>query len=258
MGTKKIKAKVNCLITKTVGKGKNIVLLPGFGFDTRIFQTMIDNLKSDFKITAIDLPGFGENETFQVDADNPIKSISEAIFKSVPEHAIWIGWSLGGFIALWVSIFYPKKIKAFIAISSTPRFIQTKDWFGVSRLFFNQFKHGLEKNYMKTMSDFLVLQSMPNKDRQFIHFLKKFVNNQPISFITIKRVLTILEKGDLRQDLHKIQCPSLFVIGEKDPLVSSKNKKIKTVQIADAGHMPFLTHPDLFIKIIKEFLENNG
>ena len=45
-----------------VGHGKNLLLLHGWGLNLNYFNNLINDLKDNYSIYAIDLPGFGKSE----------------------------------------------------------------------------------------------------------------------------------------------------------------------------------------------------
>jgi pimeloyl-ACP methyl ester carboxylesterase len=69
----------------------------------------------------------------------------------------------------------------------------------------------------------------------------------------------------LRRRLHRVTAPTLFVRGESDGLVSAEyigayarllaNARIAT--IAAAGHSPHLEQPEVFARVVLQFLEAN-
>ena len=44
------------------GKGKDIILLHGWGQNIEMMKPIGDNLANNYRITIIDFPGFGESE----------------------------------------------------------------------------------------------------------------------------------------------------------------------------------------------------
>ena len=52
------------LVTRTQGTGVDVVFLHGWGMNSGAFTSFIPYLSDNFRVTTIDLPGFGENAEF--------------------------------------------------------------------------------------------------------------------------------------------------------------------------------------------------
>jgi len=50
------------LYSSTTGTGPDLVLLHGWGFNSELFNDLIDRYKNQYRITMIDLPGHGRSD----------------------------------------------------------------------------------------------------------------------------------------------------------------------------------------------------
>ena len=77
--------------------------------------------------------------------------------------------------------------------------------------------------------------------------------------------LNVLKETDLRNEVQKIDKPTLIIAGDKDRLTSSKAsiwlyEKIKGAtlkEIKGANHMPFISHREIMTESVKKFLQND-
>ncbi|MFP3324821.1 alpha/beta fold hydrolase, partial [Planococcus sp. SIMBA_160] len=86
-----------------VGK-KTLILIHGLFSSTFSYRKLIPLLKQDFNLIAIDLPPFGQSEksnTFIYSYRNMGKIIIELAGYLQIQHAILVGHSMGGQIALY-------------------------------------------------------------------------------------------------------------------------------------------------------------
>lgn len=251
---------------------KELVLLPGFGFHSTVFQKLILKLSHNLnlRITLIDLPGFGNTSVINtVQMKRPsinlaLAVMAEEILKRAPQKAVWLGWSLGGLITLWLARMYPEYIERFITIGTTPKFIEDEEWQGVSHNTFQVFQQNLEKNPQKTLKTFLSLQGF-GKEQETIQYLEKHICINSIASLqniqSLKTGLEILEKTDLRKEISKIHCSGLCMFGEKDqlvPMAIANNlqmlaPQIKTSIILNQGHGSFLFDPKHVLDEIENF-----
>jgi len=95
------------------GKGPVLLMLHGNPTWSFLYRKMIDNLKSDFRCIAPDLPGFGlsvQTDTFDFLAESHSKVIEEFLLKLNIDSYILIAQDWGGPIGLSVAEKYPDKI----------------------------------------------------------------------------------------------------------------------------------------------------
>ena len=81
---------------------KDLLLIPGWGFDARVWQPLAVLLKQDFRI--------------------------HYAIEDAPADAIVCGWSLGALSALQLALAQPARVKRLVLLGATPRFVQAPDW----------------------------------------------------------------------------------------------------------------------------------
>ena len=104
-----------------VGKGKNLILLHGWGMDVSSFWQMVDFLKDNFTLWLIDLPGFGKSDlpkkTFTI--SDYAKIVAEFIKKNRIKKPALFGHSYGGKITIKLAVLYPNLIDKLILEASS-------------------------------------------------------------------------------------------------------------------------------------------
>ncbi|CAL4325292.1 pimeloyl-ACP methyl ester esterase BioH [Buchnera aphidicola] len=249
----------------SVGTGsQNLVLIHGYGFDSKIWFYLIQKLKKYFKIYVIDLPGFGRNYFFPI---LKFDQLIELISIYMPPKAIWIGWSLGGTIVNKLALLYPEKISSVINVSSSPYFIKEKNWPGIKFPQLLNYKNQLKKNYKFCIKNFFQQQIYITKEYiNLIYWknLQKIMLASPTpSHLALQEGFNILCSIDLREKIKKIKVPLLRIYGSLDPMVPKKVintvdllcTRSKSIIINKAAHAPFLSHLKHFCKIIFLFVK---
>ncbi len=250
---------IKSLHLEIIGKGQPLVLLHGWGWNSRIWEPLIPALSENFQLFLIDLPGFGKSPLLTKDYD--IETIVSILLEKVPNKSIWLGWSLGGMIAWYIALHYKERVSSLITIASSPKFILAENWPGVPEETLQKFSTLLTQNNQTTMGDFLELQLRgAPKNIKLFESLKGQITLTPHTLSALSGGLNLLRDLDLRSKLSEMQCPSLHLFGSNDMLVPcSVSEKIQSllplgecVVIQKAGHIPFLSHQEMFLRYMRE------
>ncbi len=231
------------LYSKTIGTGEDLVLLHGWGFNSELFNALVERYKDKYRITLIDLPGHGRSD----DVDGGLDEWCNEVIKKLPKNPILLGWSLGGLLAINIASKYP--ISKLILVAATPNFVQSKNWkFGIDADNFKQFSNTLELNLSKGLKRFVSLQS---KDKAQIKKLNHAIDNYPASTQALSQGLEILLNSNLTNKLEDVNTPISVILGDHDTLVPHAISHwyaniTSNIKLLDTGHLPFI-HPDFSI-----------
>ncbi|NIR28931.1 MAG: pimeloyl-ACP methyl ester esterase BioH, partial [Gammaproteobacteria bacterium] len=203
------------------GRGDDLVLLHGWGLHGGIWDPIVPALARDWRVTRIDLPGHGRSPWPDQGAPS-LDELMSGLVAAAPRRAVWLGWSLGGMLALRLAARLPQRVRGLVLVAATPKFVEGPDWpHGMERTLLEDFRNALENDYARTLMRFLALQSRPGDHAaQEMRVLRRavFAHGHPqregLSF-----GLRLLEEMDLRRELTAVQCSSLWVTGDRDVLV---------------------------------------
>ncbi len=234
---------------ETVGSGADVVLIHGWAMHSGIFAPLTPLLAAHFRVHLIDLPGHGFSRGESDSTD--IEAWVQELLDTTPR-ALWIGWSLGGLIALQAALSRPQQVRGLVEIAASPRFVNGADWsLGVDAQIFEQFGAGLQTDFRHAIERFLALETLGSANAQSeLRDLKArvFERGAPNTQVLCAG-LHMLESIDLRARLHELAMPSLWIAGRRDRLVppaamqwaSQQNDRGVFVEIA-SGHAPFISH----------------
>lgn len=107
-------------------KQKTLVFLTGLGVDPVIALPFLKKISPDAKII---LPDY--SQLLRSGCKNFLNIVS-VIDKKLPKDSILIGWSLGGLVATYLCHISPDKYTALITMASSPKFISSEGWLGIS------------------------------------------------------------------------------------------------------------------------------
>jgi len=247
---------------ETIGGGPPLVLLHGWAMHSGIFAPLSERLAQRFTLHLVDLPGHGIN------ADCTTALTLEAVAAKVSgltPPAPWLGWSLGGLVALHAAQSRPASVRGLIMLAASPRFVRAPDWpEGMDPQVFIGFANELARDYQATIDRFLMLEAQgSNHVREELRLLRAqvFAVCQP-SPQRLCDGLALLQESDLRAGLSQLGMPSLWIAGRRDRLVFPQAMQAAAamapgshfLQIERGGHAPFLSHADEVAQAVAEFM----
>lgn len=180
----------------------------------------------------------------------------------MPAASTWLGWSLGGLVALAAAI-RSDRIARLILVAATPRFVTAPDWpCGIAPEVLTEFATALERDYGSTITRFLSLQAGDGpEERSVLRRLRAEVARygEP-DRAALRSGLAVLRHTDLREALARVACPATVIHGGRDRLVppgaatrlARMLPRASAHVLAAAGHAPFLTAPEAFVRLCRE------
>ncbi len=224
-----------------------------------IFAPLTDLLRQRFTLHIVDLPGHGFSHDVAIDPD--LSRVSDALAADVPR-AVWIGWSLGGLVALSAALRHRERVRGVVVMASSPRFLVADDWPGIDVKMFEQFEAGLRDDYRDVVERFLALETLgspsPQAELRDLR-VRAFEHGEP-SLAALTTGMRWLETIDLRAQLSQLGMPSLWIAGRRDRLVPSAAMR-RAAELAGgkfteipSGHAPFIGHAPAVADAITEFV----
>ncbi|HSQ08844.1 MAG TPA: pimeloyl-ACP methyl ester esterase BioH [Chromatiaceae bacterium] len=243
------------------GTGTGLVLLHGWGMNAAVWEGLPGPLME--AATLIELPGHGSCGLPERATD--LAAWADACLAAAPERAVWLGWSLGGLVALAAALRAPQRVAGLILMTATPRFVQAPDWpAAMAWATLNQFHDGLLADPAGTLDRFLALQVRGSAAaRETLRTLRRELAARPAPDPRALALgLDLLRDCDLRGRLGELTCPSLWLFGSHDtlvpaavaPAVGALLPEARVEVIRGAAHAPFLSHPEETRALIKGFL----
>jgi pimeloyl-[acyl-carrier protein] methyl ester esterase len=237
------------MIVDAVGSGPDLVLVHGWAMHVGIFSPLTRLLAAHFRVHLVDLPGHGANIGSDV-ACSPA-ACADALIARLPR-ALWVGWSLGGIVALHAALAHANEVRGIVEIAASPRFVLGPGWpLGVAANVFEQFGAGLHRDYRGTIERFLALEALGSDHIQAeLRDLKAqvFERGEP-TLAALEQGLRALETTDLRANLSQLTVPSLWIAGRRDRLVPAAAMRWAAEQSPQgrfvefsSGHAPFIGH----------------
>jgi pimeloyl-[acyl-carrier protein] methyl ester esterase len=237
------------------GCGPDLTLLHGWGMHSGVWSEVMPELESKFRVHAVDLPGHGLSAAIgATDFDSAVELVAE----SIPEGGAVCGWSLGGLFAQRLASRHGAKVARLGLVSATPCFVGREDWpHGMKAATLAAFAENLRTHREATLENFVRLNALHGaRGRDAIRaFSRRIAERGAPSLAALENGLRWLRETDLRDAAPSLRVPTVVIHGTRDALapieagrwLASRIPRCRLVEVEDAAHLPFFTHPRVFL-----------
>lgn len=243
------------------GKGTAVVLLHGFLENQTMWHNIVPELSKKNRVITIDLLGHGNTEclgyvhTMEDQADMVCHILHELKVRK----SVFIGHSMGGYIALAFAELYPDRIKGLVLLNSTSRADSDERKLNRDRAI-----TAVKQNYTAFVRMSIAnLFSEENRERliEEIEQVKLEALKTPL-----QGIVAALEGMKIRKDreviLHFATYPIELILGKKDGVLIYEDNieqiegtKVKLTSFAD-GHMSHIENSTELKYVLIQFLKN--
>lgn len=251
------------LFTQCSGSGPDLVLIHGWGLHGGVWDVFVPLLAPYYRVLRVDLPGHGGSGW---SGEAALDDMTAAVLEVAPPVAAWLGWSLGGLVAMRAALQAPARVSALLLLASTPCFVHRPDWqCAMLPALLDSFAAELQRDYLRTLNRFLALQVRGSDDGAAVLRLLRaqlLAKGEPDP-AALQAGLEILRNTDLRDAVGALACPALLVAGERDTLVPAAAAGAAVGLMPDAavefvtgaGHAPFIARPAAVAALVRDFLQ---
>lgn len=246
------------------GSGAPVVFLHGLGGTRRSWGPQLRVLGDRFRCIAWDMPGYGDAEpvrplTFPAIADRLVE-----LLDTIDEPRVdLVGLSFGGMQALHTALAHPDRIRRMVLADTSPAFgmdgTRRDDWIA-SRLEPLE-RGGVPADGAEAVVDAITAVRLAGDIRA--ETIGAFSDIPADGF---RAAVECLPDNDVRADLHRIEHPTLVVVGALDretPVSYSRvladglaNSELRV--IPGAGHLTPAEAPDEFNALVADFLTSRA
>ncbi|MDQ4105776.1 MAG: alpha/beta fold hydrolase [Actinomycetota bacterium] len=235
-----IRAKGRPVRYEAAGEGEPVVLVHGLSGSTRWWSRNVPALAERYRVYLVDLPGFGAMRSLRrrfVLAE-AASWLSDWMKVAGLERAHLVGHSMGGYVSVRLAASQPEVVRRLVLVAPA----------------------GVPAG--RSMLGHLIplLLAARHATPAFMPVLVRDALKMGPS--TLWRAARDLLAEDVREDLHKIESPTLLVWGENDPLIPPAvgdllREEIPNSRLAllrSAGHVPMFDRPGDFNAALLAFL----
>ncbi|MEV6139912.1 alpha/beta hydrolase [Nocardia sp. NPDC051990] len=260
--------------------GPPILLLHGGILDTArgVWRRVAPALARDYRVHLVDLPRHGGSRPWRGRLDDTFyrRFLAELLDTIELPRVALIGLSLGGGISTGFALEHPERVSSLIAIGpggldakrraqfSTWLTLRTPGMMRATSWYLSRFPNAIRRSMIDNLTDGehtrdfeAIIRDVTEEARA-----KNKYRERALDDWMIYAYGPFSMRHNLISELHRLTVPTLWVRGEKDPLVgrdalaaaqrATPGSRLETV--ANAGHIVTYDRPDEFTALAREFL----
>jgi len=237
------------------GEGQPIVLLHGWGTSLRLYDSVMNFLKSNYKVYTLDFPGFGlSEEPKNVWSVYDYADMTEIFLDEQSiKNPVLMGHSFGGRISIILGA--RRAIKKIILVDSAGVKPKRKANYYLKVYFYKFMKH---------------IERIPGMRLLFGDLIDAYRNkagstDYKSASVMMRRILSKVVNDDLQHLMEKISASTLLIWGSNDTATPVADGRIMEKKIPDAalivfdgaGHYSYLERPLEFKAIVENFIKED-
>lgn len=252
------------------GMGLPVIFLHAFPLNRQMWAGEIQALLTDrrYRLIALDWRGFGESEI----TSSPVKPVISSMVMFADDlaslmdvlgihQAVLCGLSMGGYVAFAFAEKYPQRLRGLILADTRPDADSAE-----ARANRERVAQLVESQGTTAIADLQLPRLISNYTRQHHPEVETRVRQlidraTPQGIAAASRGMAV--RVDSRDLLPRIACPTLVIAGEEDMLTPPLMAREYAAQIPGAqfaliphaGHLSNLEQPQIFIQVIRQFLQ---
>ena len=251
------------------GSGVPVVALHGFTGSSATWSRMTTFLKEEFTVVTVDLPGHGDSAVpsgkCRYSMESHIRTLIEVLDHLRLQKVVWLGYSLGGRIALSTAVNAPERTMGRVVESGSPGLptveerekrcdedAKLADWIedvGISDFV----------DYWQGIPLWASQSRLTELEREKLRAQR--LNNDVLGLANSLRGVGTGSQPSLHDQLSKLDMPVLLLAGTEDTKYVEIAREMHHVIpasvleiVPESGHAIHLERPDLFGDIVQEFL----
>ena len=240
------------------GDGHPVLLIHAFPLNHTMWQPQAAHLSQRFRVIAPDVCGFGESLPA---APWTIMQMCEDLKEFVDvlelENYVIAGLSMGGYIAIPFTFWFPDKVRQLVLADTRARADTDAEKQARTEMMAELARQG-NRTLPKLMLPRLL---RPDPSAEAVEFVTSIITeNDPSA--AMYALMAMRDRPDSTMALERINCPALVLAGELDSVTrveecSAMAETIPNamfVQIPRAGHLSSVENPKAFNQALDEFL----
>lgn len=242
------------------GKGTAVVLLHGFLENSTMWNYLAPVLAKKNRVVCIDLLGHGATDClgYVHTMEDMADAVHHVLLELKIRKAVFVGHSMGGYVALAFAELYPEIMKGLVLLNSTSRADSDERIANRTRAI-----KAVKQNYVAAVRMSIAnLFSEENREKLIdqIEWVREEALQTPL-----QGIIAAQEGMKLRKDrevlLHFAPYPILLILGKKDPVLNYtenleqiEGTNVKLITFND-GHMSHLENKTDLEKVVLGFLK---
>lgn len=242
------------------GAGDRLVLVHGFTQNRRCWAPVDADLAGRYEVVCVDAPGHGDAAALALSLDDAAGVYADAVGP-----AVWVGYSLGGRLALHVAVARPDAVRALVLVGASPGIAD-----GAARrqrrVADDALADDVEAMGVPAFIDrWLAMDLFAGLNAGTDHRAQRLTNTAAGLASSLRLAGTGAQRS-LWDALRSVTCPVLLVVGGDDTkftgiagdMASRFGGRCDVVVVPGAGHSVHLEAPDAFVAAVTGWLGDVG
>jgi pimeloyl-ACP methyl ester carboxylesterase len=242
------------------GKGSAIVLLHGFLENQTMWQDLVPEIGKKQRVITVDLLGHGETEClgYVHSMEDNAEIVKAVLLKLRIRKSVFVGHSMGGYVALAYAEMYPDSVKGVVLMNSTSKADSEERKTNRSRAII-----AVKQDYTTFIRLAIANLFSPDNREKLADEIEK-VKVEALK-TPLQGVVASLEGMKIRKDREVLfrltHCPKMLILGEKDQVLiyedslgQINNTTVQLVTFPD-GHMSHIENREDLKTVLLEFLK---
>lgn len=258
------------LHAEVAGSGLPVVLIHGFTGTGDSWRSLVDVLAPDFTTIGVDLVGHGRSghpaASERYEMRRAVDDLAALLHTLGYERAAWLGYSLGGRVALQVAVHRPDCVSALVLEGATPG-LETAEERAARVAADEALAQRLEREGLEAFVDYWQSIGLWDSQRRTLTEEQRAVLRRgrlaqdPVGLAGSLRGMGTGAQEWVGDRLGGIGVPVLLTAGTLDTKFSAIAREMAAAiphatlrLVEDAGHAAHLERPDAFNAMVREFL----
>lgn len=260
---------------ESVGSGRPIVLLHGWGMRAGYFEAQAAALSSRYRIVAPDLRGHGGSSPLERDQGLPtlVGDVAELLRRLDLRDTLVVGWSMGAMVS-WGLMERAEagRVSALATIDMVPRLLNGDGWTfglrdGTDAGVFSDVVQRMQTDWPAFTQVFVPRIVARGRLAERAALVERLIadaqDNDPVS---MARLWLSMANQNFRERLTALDIPCLVAYGARSQLYSEEASRwlagrlpnARSVRFEDSGHAPHLEEPEKFNRELAAFAEETS
>lgn len=222
---------------QVAGKGSPVMLVHGFGEDSRIWDDQAAVLEKNFQLIIPDLPGSGKSGlTNDVSMEGMARVLNQVLDDAGVDTCTMVGHSMGGYITLAFAELFPQRLKA-LGLFHSSAYADNEEKKTARRRGIEFIQEQGPEKFLEQSTRNLFSEGYRKKNPAEVqHFIDRFTNFPAQSLVRYYEAM--MQRPDRTRVLKEFTGPVMFIIGKHDNAVPPD-------QVLEQCHLPRLAYIQL-------------
>lgn len=242
------------------GTGEPIVLIHSGGTDLREWQFVESRLTQHYRVIAVDMRGTGQSPP-PLQPANYIEDVRDLLDHLNLDRATLVGHSIGGQVAIDFALTAPERVSNLILLGSGLTGYQYsldfQQWMNDALAAAPDVTEMVKRSLSSPI--YQVVMSSPRRD-----LMIELMTQNTYRWLEWQSFEAVWAQPPAIERLSELKAKTLCIIGTEDHSdlfciaeLLQQVPDIHFAKIEGADHMPTLTHPDEFVRLVTHFLSES-